>query len=572
MPRGSVRLRLHAEALEDRVTPAAGALDPTFSADGRFAVDVGPNPGTLTSFATALQPDGKLVTVGNHSGTGGGGLVMRLNADGTVDPTFSNGALDTVWDGGDGMHVRAGADPLFDVVLQSDGKIVAVGGQNALRLTADGQPDPTFGTNGLVTFPAIGTGASGSFGATGLARQPDGKFVVSGYANFTGTGNDFVAIRLNADGTPDPTFDGDGVRSVAFSAVNGVDQAHAVAVQADGKIVLAGLATPGTTATDFAAVRLNADGSLDTTFSADGVITVPVLAGFAGDSASAVVIQPDGKIVLAGAANPAGSFQIDLFTAVRLNADGTLDTDFDGDGVRIVPGTGDSAAPGVEDAALLDDGRIVLVGAAPGAVQAGQTYYDFTVVVLTPEGANDTTFSADGVLIFEPNPNQGAGNNLRATGVNVTPAGQLLVSGNSHSLASFARLNPDGTFDTTYGTDGIANHQFRVLGSDAGNAAALQPDGKVVIAGNTSFSFADNADFALARVNPDGTLDTTFGNNGVLTTNILGADTARAVAVQPDGKSSRPGPRTTGPGARPVLSCGTTRTGHSTPRSGPAGF
>ncbi len=259
------------------------------------------------------------------------------------------------------------------------------------------------------------------------------------------------------DGSLDPTFDNDGSLTTDFGTTN--DQAFAVAVQPDGKIVVAGRAFIGGT-TDFALARYNPDGSLDTSFDTDGKVTTDFLAN--NDIAQAVALQPDGKIVVAGFARVPGNR--DNFALARYNPNGSLDTSFETDG-KVIPtfGSSDEEAFAV---AVQADGKIVAAGIDSNA--------DFALV----------------------------------------------------------RLNQDGTLDTSFDTDGKVMTAFGSGGGEA-RAIALQADGKIVVAGFTALNIID---FALARYNPNGSLDTSFDIDGKVTYNSGATDLPYGVAVQPDGK------------------------------------
>ncbi|HPV22815.1 MAG TPA: delta-60 repeat domain-containing protein [Casimicrobium sp.] len=303
-------------------------------------------------------------------------------------------------------------------------------------------PFPGFASgNGKITNLAIG--ASDDFGQA-VALQPDGKIVLAGYC-YNGSNKNFCIARLNADGTLDASFDGpSGSGNGKFLLPIGTsdDYASAIALQPDGKIVLAGHCFSASNE-DFCVARLNADGSLDTSFdgpSGGGNGKFLFLIGGGTDQATAVALQPDGKIVLAGACT--NGIDND-FCVARLNATGTLDASFDGpsgsgNGKFLLPigASGDQATA----VALQPDGKIVLAG---GCLNGSN--YDFCVARLNADGSLDSSF--DG------------------------PSG----SGN-------------GKFLLPIGTD-----------YDYANAVALQPDGKIVLAG-TCGNFIDSY-FCVARLN-----------------------------------------------------------------------
>jgi uncharacterized delta-60 repeat protein len=233
----------------------------------------------------------------------------------------------------------AGDDRGWATALQADGKILLVGDSHngtdrdfgVVRYDTDFTLDSTFGVSGVVTTPI---GLAGDT-ATDVVVQPDGKIVVVGVA--TMATNDFAVVRYNADGTLDPTFGTGGIVTTIVATPDRDGSAAGVALQpADGKIVVVGTVLKGGTNQEFAVVRYLTDGSLDTTFDADGLLTTKLTGGV--DRAEAVVVQPDGKILVAGMAD--ATVMGTDFAVVRYLTDGTLDTSFGGTGIVITDITG----------------------------------------------------------------------------------------------------------------------------------------------------------------------------------------------------------------------------------------
>ncbi|HVK15496.1 MAG TPA: hypothetical protein VM533_01020, partial [Fimbriiglobus sp.] len=349
---------LRCEPLEDRTAPAAGDLDPTFGTGGQAHVPFDAAGGRSSAADVAVLPGGEMVVVGTAG------------------------------------NPSAGTPDAFAVA----------------RMTRDGAPDPAFGVGGQVLVP-VGAGNSS---ASAVAVQADGKVVVVGNARVTSdpySDNQFAVVRLNPDGSLDPAFGTGGKVLVAVGT--GTSSASAVAIQPDGKIVVTGeafLAPDGSSAfnTDFAVVRLNPDGSLDPSFDADGRLTIPFDLGTneLRDEPSAVVIQPDGKIVVAGAAEVRGARNLHGinfgrdFAVARLNPDGSLDGSFAGTGkVHFSLGSGSSADNEAADAFLQPDGRIVLAGyTGSWSIFLGRVSGsgDFAVVRLNPDGSFDGSFGVEG--------------------------------------------------------------------------------------------------------------------------------------------------------------------------------
>ena len=339
--------------------------------------------------------DGKIVVAGgSYAGVGGthSFALARYNADGSLDTSFDgDGKLTTDFGGG----------VAYGVALQPDGKILAVGAVGAgaggfalARYNAGGSLDTTFDGDGKLTTD-FGGGV-----AYGVALQPDGKILAVG----AGAGG-FALARYNANGSLDTSFDGDGKLTTDFAG--GV--AAGVALQSDGKIVAVGYATGFGGELDFALARYNANGSLDTSFSADGTQTTDL----GGDEeASDVAIQPDGKIVAVGSGYSfIGSST--MAVVARYNPDGSLDPSFGTfAGFQLTSVSGNDRAAGV---ALQPDGKIVAVGA---------TYEDFLLARYNPDGSPDPTFSDDGTQTTTD-----FGEGAWAGGVALQPDGKIVVAG-----------------------------------------------------------------------------------------------------------------------------------------------
>jgi len=376
---------------------------------------------------------------------------------------------------------------------------------------ADGDLDTSFDTDGKQTT-AIGPRSSE---ANSVVVQNDGKIVVVGYSQ-NGSNNDFAVVRYNTDGSLDTTFDSDGKQTTDIS---GNDVASSVVVQSDGKIVAAGYATIATKR-QFAVVRYSTDGSLDTTFSGDGKQTTAL--GSARDESFSIVLQSDGKIVAAGYSDNGSNYD---FAVVRYNIDGSLDTTFDTDGKQTTAiGSGNDVAYSV---VLQSNGKIVAAGYSRTGSNDG-----FAVVRYNTDGSLDTTFDSDGKQTTD------LGSGAASYSVVVQSDDKIVVAGyyNNVGNADFAvvRYNADGSLDTTFDSDG---KQTTAIGSgaDVGRSVALQSDGKIVIAGYSNNGVND--DFAVVRYNNDGSLDTSFDVDGKKTIAIgSGNEVAYSVTVQSDGK------------------------------------
>jgi uncharacterized delta-60 repeat protein len=312
-----------------------GSLDSSFSGDGRTQTNFGASDGATD---VALQGN-KIVVVGfsgEQEGHFGAFALARYNPDGSLDTNFSGDGKQTT-----DFFVGSFGEEANGVALQG-GKIVAVGTDGAgfalARYNLNGSLDTSFSGDGKQTTNFVG-------GANGVAIQADGKIVAVG-----GSG-DFALARYNSNGSLDTSFSGDGKQTTDFG---GFDRARGVALQGDGKIVAVGGFG------DFALARYNPDGSLDTSFSGDGLQTTDFLFGD-GDQANDVAIQANGRIVAVGLA--AGGATGNDFGLARYNTNGSLDTSFSGDGRKRTSFGGSDSASGV---ALQGDGRIVAVGTGNG--------------------------------------------------------------------------------------------------------------------------------------------------------------------------------------------------------------
>jgi uncharacterized delta-60 repeat protein len=496
---------LRLEFLECRTLPSGG-LDLTFNGTGKQTIAFnlgGENPEQAT--AVAVQPDGKTVVVGNalKGGTDIDMAVARLNVDGTRDAAF----------GADGKHIISfnlgggAADLASGVAVQPDGKIVVVGTADVsptdtefavARLLADGTPDAGFGTSGKLTV-AFNLGGEYPQRASSVAIQPDGKIVVAGFALRDGVQNDIAVVRLNTDGTRDATFGADGKYTTGFNLGGGNnDQASGVVVQPDGKIVVSGTVQVTDTNSDFAALRLLPDATPDNSFGPGGKRTVAFdLGGTNYDNCTGVALQSNGKIVLGGTALVSATNSD--FAAARLNADGTLDATFGTGGKRTVGfDLGAEKADLANGVAVQPDGKIVLGGLA----QVTAANYDFAVAQLNADGTPDPKFDGDGknTVAFD----LGGSNYDAANALAIGPGGKVVLAGFANVSAT------DSDFAVARLTGGRV--RFMAVGGAPGSVQVAKPDG-TVLGTFKPFGAAYNDPVAVAfgDVNNDGTDDLVVG-------------------------------------------------------------
>lgn len=357
-------------------------------------------------------------------------------------------------------------------------------------------------------------GLSGSYTGEDVALQEDGKLVVAGAIS-----GDAAVLRFKPDGTLDTTFSGDGVVRTDF----GTSATHieAVAIQPDGKIVIVGRTAVPNEADGWsiAIARYTSSGSLDTTFRGDGKSNIDL--GW-DEEAHGVAIQSDGKIVVVGEDHV--SFDDD-FLVLRFTTLGALDSSFSGDG-KVTTGFGGDN-DGARDVAIQSDGKIVVAGRtdADGASEG-----DFAVARYTSGGSLDGSFNIDGKA------STGFGVNDGGLSVAIQADGKVVVGGWSGTFPSrdfaLARYTTAGFPDDSFDGDGKRTNGMG--GDDLLQDLTIQPDGRIVAAGTVHYS-ADNK-FGVARYNSGGSLNTSFGGNGIVITNLGRNDGAHGVVVQDDGK------------------------------------
>ncbi|HZU86185.1 MAG TPA: hypothetical protein VFF78_01805 [Anaerolineaceae bacterium] len=540
---------------------SAGAPDTTFSGDGKLTTEFGAY--NSQAFAVGIQSTGNILVAGYaNNGTNDDLVVLRYSAsDGSLDTTFSGdgiatqdlgeagngygydrayaleitgnnilvtgatqdqygfydkialarftltGALDTTFNS-DGFTILT-SGRANDVMVQGE-QILLAGTTNyqgffLARLNNDGNPD--------TEFAATAEGSISNARADALAVQPDGKIVAAGYRTDMFDISDFALARFNADGTLDTTFGADGKVITSFGPYD--DDAFAVALQQDGKIVVAGQ-TENPVAS-CAIARYNSNGSLDTSFDTDGMLTTVFAFTCREES---LLIQPDGKIVLAGQALSAKSYP--TFTLARFNSDSSPDNTFGGDGSILID-FGEYSSP--TDVAIQPDGKLILVG----YVMDIDFNPNFALARFNSDGTPDTLFGTDGKLISD------FGENSKAAAVGIQSSGKIIVAGTYETTGNedwiVARYNSNGALDTTFDSDGMILLDFG--GYDALNGLSIQLGDKIVLAGEADVD--PSVQFGLARLNADGTIDTTFSTDGMLAIPFLEESNGRSVAIQSNG-------------------------------------
>ncbi|MBS1747235.1 MAG: hypothetical protein JST21_13780, partial [Bacteroidetes bacterium] len=379
-------------------------------------------------------------------------------------------------------------------------------------MSQPGTLDKSFGDNGI----SLDANIVGVINKVGL--QSDGKIIAAGSGG-KDVPSTFLFERYNTDGSIDSSF---GVNGHAGS-INEMSQVFAISIQSDD-----GFIAMGHPSYKVGLARYKKDGELDSSFGVNGVVITSVSSH--ANSASDMMVQPDGKIVVCGYIinDPNEARQLFL---IRYLPNGSLDNSF-GDGGVVIVGQpdGDKSLATVNALALLSNGQIVV-----SLTNAKSTVYRFN-----PDGSQDKIFGNNGSAFFQSKDD--AVNGLNATGLIVQPDGKIIGCGSalikknsSDEYMAAARINADGSIDSSFGNNGI---QHIIFGQDysKGTAILLQKDGKIVLSGWSHDDFTTYANFALTRLNTDGNIDSSFGENGKTVTTISTYTTSTSSVLQNDGK------------------------------------
>ncbi|MEM7053064.1 MAG: hypothetical protein AAF446_00810 [Pseudomonadota bacterium] len=540
------------------------SLDPGFGLGGQVSTSIDSFTQEGAGAMVVDSQDRVLIAYAGFNSQG----VSRHNPDGTLDAGFAS----------DGVAALDFAPT--DLVLQPDGRVVVVGTRRSgdfttedwqvLRLLQDGSVDTSFGTMGLVSIDFSGS----SDGANSVALNSNGDIVVGGRAFIDGFGTAFAVAQLDTNGVVQFQRSDKLVSGTA-------DICMEVLVQADGRIICVGLVRNFATAI-MVVVRYETDFELDTSFGTGGVAQID----FGGNAveANSAVLQPNGSIIVGGFVDSGNDRNLAL---ARLTATGELDSNFGNNGRVERPLTGDTSET-IQDMLIFQDDLYV-------AASTFETE-SYALLAFSADGTQISSFANNGLALVNFNGrsdfartlvvHQGAlliggtataesrteGGNIglaRFTTGGILDAGfanaglrEVSLSGpvNARALAALhqsdgkvvaagyvgssfsdrnfavARYLPDGSLDSDFGNQGLVVTDFND-GEDSANAIAIQPDGRLLVAGNAELSPETEADFAIARYLADGTLDSSFGQNGLATIDIDGRDdVARAVHLLADGR------------------------------------
>jgi uncharacterized delta-60 repeat protein len=565
---------------------APGDLDPSFAGVGTSRVGFG--GGEQVCYAAAVQADSKLVLAGTRIGNYNEFEIVRFDTNNVLDASFGAGGV--VFTAFKPVAVFAQGASALALKIQADGKIIAAGWSDSTgarsdfalaRYNPDGSLDPSFGLGGLVVTDL------GNYAAIRAMQLPgDGTIVVAG-----SSGTNFALARYLTNGVLDASFGTGGTVVTDVGGGFAEQGAQALLVVGEGKVVAAGTGLDGSA---FAVTRYTTNGALDSTFGSSGKVFT-VIPGYVTAYAHAIgyqfgnfTVQNPDKLVVAG--STFNSSLDAIYAIVRYNLDGTLDSSFGSGGILkssfsatpianvsaiLVQGqffaarkitvagfgvTGNSAGyfaaaryngNGTPDTTFGGTGVVTLPLGASGAsanalaMQAGglvlagysspvASSYEFAAARFTSSGVLDTTFGNNGVVTAD------VGGSGSCQGVAIQADGKMVLAGSSYgtdnTLVGLARYNPDGTLDASFGTAGRVTTLVNATNTTI-NAVAVQSDGRIVVAGYTYTGFFTYREFALVRYNANGTIDGSFGSGGVALTSVGGQqDLARAIALQTDGK------------------------------------
>ena len=534
-------------------------------------------PGGKDSFITEMNPSGSGLVYSSYLGGSrddqgagialdGAGNAYTVGDTNSCDFPVTSGAAETTKPGALGGSSSDFGDFVGYLVKVVPGapSAPARGTCPTLPPPVDaGRLDTTFGTAGMVT-----TSASGASSAKALLLQSDGMLVaVGGSAVQTASAqHEFALARYTSNGRLDTTFGTGGVVLTDFpnglSSIRDNASANAAVLQPDGKIVVGGTATVTVTGAggstsqqqDLAVARYNTNGTLDTTFGAGGRVVTAGASGVA--SIAGMALQTDGKIVVADGSEQA-------FSLARFTAGGALDTTFGSGG--FVSTSFNAGALATNDnsvtVALQLDGKILAAGSATYSA-ASQSYASrMAVARYTSSGALDSTFGSGGEVETSFDTTEGVHVHTVspvATSLLVQADGRIVLGGAVADDPSYrfglARYNANGTPDTAFGSGGIVESNFFDT-QQVGLALVLQPDGKLVLAGGSdcvyqTCNYAVTSSFLLVRYLSSGTLDTGFGDSGIVETHLsTGVDYAAGLVLQADGNLVAAGTVNFGPGS-----------------------
>lgn len=465
------------------------SLDSTFGNNGGIIEkSVSTTPSYDRACDAKMQIDGKIVFVGRSLFSSS--FVARTNVDGTLDSSFNF----------NGIKFIENITNIVALAIQPDGKIVITGSNSVYKLNSDGSFDTSFSSDGI-------TDLTYNVSTSNVLIQPDNKILVIGRIFDSGKNNFFVT-RLNQDGSYDTNFGNNGI--VIQSIGIEFDISSDLALQTDGKILVTGNSKNGVVY-GFATIRLNSNGVIDTTFGNLGIV---LYSNTGQKAARSIGVQTDGKIVVVGNSS-------NTLLVLRYNNNGTLDTNFDIDGIlntTIPISTNLPTSQFVENKTnlnILSNGKILV---------SATTTNDFGLIQLNSNGSLDTTFGTNGITQFTN------ANNEKSCFLIVKPNGKIITGGTSND----AGITTYKILSNLISSNGIlesSTYFNAFLSSDRVKSILVQSSGKIIVTSDTS-GFGNGYSQILTRYNIDGSLDLSFGVNGIIE-NIYAE---LNLFEQPDGK------------------------------------
>ncbi len=554
-----------------------GEIDNTFGINGFTIFES--IKAELYAHSITIQQNGKILVSGYLKTMAGFDfLLLQFNSEGNLDTSL----------GDEGIVITDfynGNDKAYSMELLSDGKIVIAGTiQNGnhndfglVQFHPDGSIDTSFGQLGKVVTD-FGNGFDDNGAA--LAIQEDEKIIITGRTGHP-SNHQFGIARYNSDGSLDGSFGIGGRSSIDLQSFQ--DAPSNLAIQNDGKIIIGGISNGPAISGASALIRLQPNGEIDDSFGNNGIVLTDIQ-GTSPDYFTSVHYLTDGKIL-------AGGTSFGWFIIVRYHSNGLIDTSFGNDGIySFFPGVGPAGGI-IEEMVILENGNILCGGSAVNG-----TNNDFALMRLLPSGVMDSLFSGNGLIKIDfPADNTGNSISLRHDGKILVTGGAFRRYSEGYEVA-LMNFNENGTLNSSFAGSGyrLTNISFS---HDYGNSVILQPDGKVIVTGtslqrtedsikrailiryvqigNTDFTFNQNGiiniDFGvpssegiesiiqpdskivtlaclnasttdniqgigLIRHNPDGTIDSTFGTNGIVVfTGVVSYD-PKSILILPDGK------------------------------------
>jgi uncharacterized delta-60 repeat protein len=508
--------------------------------EGEYELALTTSDGAYVSFPSTVRITVKKIVQSFYviSGTVTGlltGKQMTLsNNSGNPTTISANGAFSF------GQSVIQGSNYLVSIDAQPIGQTCTINNGSGSNITANVANVQVMCSSGGMVSTKIGFNGSN---ASSVAIQADGKIVVAGASINAGLDSDVALARYNVNGSLDANFGQAGIVTTNVSGrISSNEWVKGVAIQNDGKIIVVGYSQKyGDPSKGMIILRYDTNGNLDSSFSGTGIVQLidPVKDLFI----KAVALQSDGKIVVAGGVNCTNRFTAGFCTMVkRFNSDGSVDTSFNGpDNYRV-----DGSTQGAQGITLQSDGKVLVVGTRDTG-----NGDELTVARYKGDGQLDSSFGSGGISTVTIGFDVGSYNN--GSSITLQSDGSIFVAGTAHSNRennhfTLTKLKSNGLVDTTFGKLGsVVTYVATPPDSDRAYGVVVQPDGKILVAGETTiprtntlpfpgFYSAGNVDFAVVRYTPSGNLDSTFGGTGIVTTDMnLLEDRCYGIAIQPNG-------------------------------------